>query len=359
MARSFGIAKPNGAVYLAFLAWALLPGRLVAESQSLFYYVPDEDAWQSLSANVKKITILGPQVFTVNAQGEVAGTVEERVRLLAAQYEIRVMPLLVNENFDPQVAHSILSDESLRKRVISDSVRLCQQSGCWGFQLDFENVLPEDGKDYTLFVREAAKAFHERRLRFSVAVPPPLVENGLPPGSPGSALGGFRVFPGPYDLKQLSRYADFISLMTYDHYTRETAPGPIAGYTWVEQNIQFVLRLVSRKKLFLGLGFYARHWCDHQVSESSFPEVVSLAGREGVSFRWHPVHRSPWFEFDGTDCRNLVWFENQESLREKLRLVQRYRLAGFSAWRLGQEDPAFWKELSERKVKGPKSKLAR
>ena len=350
------MSNHNIAAYFILLAGILHPSSLLAESQELFYYVPGEDAWESLSANTPKISILGPQAFTANAEGNVAGTVEERVRLLAAQYKIRVMPLLMNENFSSQAAHNILSDEFLRKRVISESVRLCQENGCWGLQLDFENLLPEDGPYYMLFVREAAKAFHERRLRFSVAVPSPLLGDRLSPEADPRAFGGFLISQGPYDLKELSRHADFISLMTYDHYATGTASGPIAGYVWVEQNIRFALRHVSRKKLLVGLGLYARRWCNQQVSESSYSEAAKLAREVGAVFQWDPTHRSPQFEFYGTDCRNVVWFENQASLREKLHLVQQYRLAGFSAWRLGQEDPAFWKELSERKVKGSKSR---
>ena len=346
----------NFAFCPALLIAILLPSSLLAEPQGLFYYIPGEDAWESLSVNVKKISILGPQVLTANAEGKVSGTVEERVRLLAAQYEIRVMPLLMNENFSSQAAHNILSNESLRKRVISDSILLCLENSCWGLQLDFENLLPEDGQHYMLFVREAAKAFHERRLRFSVAVPSPLLGERLSPEANPRAFGGFLISQEPYDLKELSRHADFISLMTYDHYATGTASGPIAGYVWVEQNVRFALRRVSRKKLFVGLGLYARRWCNQQVSESSYSEAAQWAREVGAAYHWDSTNRSPWFEFNGTDCRHVVWFENQESLREKLHLVQQFRLAGFSAWRLGQEDPTFWKELSERKVQGPRSR---
>lgn len=335
---------------LALLAGMLLPVLLTAKSRALFYYVPAEDAWQSLEANVRKISILAPQVFIVDREGTVRGTVEERVRRLAAQYQIPLMPLLINESFSPEAAHHVLSDEQVRRRVIADSLRLCLENGCSGLQLDFEGVLLEDGKYYTQFVREAAQAFHARGLQFSVAIGSGLFAGSLPPENYAVLFGGFPVYPVPYEPAELARHVDFISLMTYDHYAKGTAPGPVAGYAWVEQSIRFLLRSVPPEKLSMGLGFYARRWCNQEVSDGNYRETKLLAGRTHAPLRWHPWHRTPWFEFQEAGCRNIVWFENRRSLREKLKLVGRYRLLGFSAWRLGQEDPAFWRELPERRI---------
>ena len=327
------------------LVWMLLPAGLLANGEGVFYYTPDESGWESLLANAGKISILAPQVFTANREGQVTGAVEERVRKLAAEQGIRLMPLLVNEQFSPEVAHGILGDATLRQRVISDSLRLCRENGCWGLQLDFEKVLLEDKSNYAQFVREAASAFHAHKLRFSVVVPPPLVRPDLPPEASNRML----VTPTPYDLREIGRHVDLLTLMTYDENTSEDSPGPIASYDWVEQSIRYALLFVPRQKLFMGLGFYGRQWCNQQVSESSFLEVASLAAREGLSFRWHTAHRSPWLEFEGEGCRSILWFENSQSLSEKLKLVQKHRLAGFSAWQLGQEDPAFWRQIRERR----------
>ena len=336
---------------LLILAWTLLPAGLLGNGEGVFYYMPDENGWESLRANARKISILAPQVFSANQEGQVTGTVEEKVRQLAAEFGMRLMPLLVNEQFSPEAAHAILSDEGLRQKVISDAVRLCRQNGCWGLQLDFEEVLLEDKDNYTQFVREAASAFHAHKLRFSVVVPPPVVSRDLQP----TAATRFSVIRTPYDLREIGPPVDLLTLMTYDENTAADFPGPIAGYLWVEQSIRHALQFVPRWKLSMGMGFYARQWCNRQVSESSFREVASLASRVAASLRWHPLHRSPWLEFEGEDCRSVVWFENSRSLLEKLKLVRKYRLAGFSAWRLGQEDPAFWKAFPERRLRKAKS----
>ncbi len=319
-----------------------------AEPKRLFYYVPAEDAWKSLTANVRKIPILGPQVFTVDREGKVTGTVEDRVRGLAAQYRMDIMPLLINEEFSPETAHRVLSSEDLSQRVISESLRLCRENGCSGLQLDFEGVPLEDKHHYTAFVRKTAQAFRARGLQFSVALPSPLFSRSLPAKDYASLFGDFPVSSVFYDPQEIARHVDFISLMTYDHYGKGTAPGPIAGYPWVEQSIRYLLQFVPPEKLWMGLGLYARRWCNQQVADSDYQATMLLAKQTNSLIQWHGWHRAPWFEFYRDGCRNVVWFENRQSLREKLRLVRKYRLAGFSAWRLGQEGPDFWKELRDR-----------
>jgi len=331
---------------LFFFLWIwLLPSILCARTEQLFYYVPGEDSWQSLLAHAQKISILAPQVFRVNAEGQVTGAVEKEVRWLAAQYKIRLMPLLTNENFAPGVAHAVLRDQKLRQRTISESVRLCQENNCWGLQLDFEGVLPEDAPFYTQFVQEAAQAFHERHLRLSVAVISPLTASGINAQSDQPRFGRFGVLAHPYQFQEIAEHVDFLSLMAYDHHGNGAMPGPIAGYPWVERSIQFLLLFVPRQKLFLGMGFYARQWCEKWVSEMGYPNVVRLLGKAQATLQWDEQQRAPRLEFDGPNCRSVVWFENRRSLREKLRLLEKYRLAGFSAWRLGQEDPEFWNDL--------------
>ena len=338
--------KSRSAWLVAFLVlYAVLPAAARGKSDALFYYVPSDDGWASLSSHAAKISLLAPQVFMLDESGKIQGEVEGRVRSLASQYGIQLMPLLANEK--PEAAHNLLVNPALRKQVIADALRLCQEIGCVGLQVDIEGVLQADGKSFTEFIRETSQVFHERNLQLSVALPSPL----LTP-SPGEKyaewFGGFVVYHEPYELEHIAPYVDFVSLMTYGQFGKGTPPGPVAGYSWVEQSIRFALQFVPRQKLSMGLGFWAYRWCGQQITYSGYSDVQDIVAQNGAVPRWHGKHRSPWFEYEQDGCRATVWFENRRSLREKLKLVKHYHLNGFSGWRLGQEDPAFWREMRER-----------
>jgi spore germination protein YaaH len=311
---------------------------------AIFYYVPADDAWNSLSQHADQIPVVAPQVFLVDETGIVHGAVEERVQELARQHHIAIMPLLANEK--PEAAHAVLKDQPSRDRVVTDLLDRCQAVNCVGLQIDLEGVTQADSKAYTEFVRQASRVFHKRHLQLSVAVPSALLQPAAGE-TYAEMFGGFAVMTEPYDLKAIARSVDFISLMTYGQYGAGMPPGPVAGYYWVEQSIRYALQFVPARKLSMGLGFWAYRWCNQQITYSGFTDVAGLAAATGAIPQWHAWNRSPWFEYDRDGCRNVVWYENERSLREKLKLVGQYRLHGYSAWRLGQEDPAFWQQPAE------------
>ncbi len=340
----------------SFLIWLLLTclippaaaqGVLRGDTRTVFYYTGSDDSWASLQANAAKISVVAPHVLIVDREGSVSGGVEDRVRTLARQNWMEVMPTLRNEDFNTEVAHAVLSDEAKRGRVVAEGVRLCEASQCAGLQIDFEGVAPEDFAGYLALVREMSAALRQRKLYLSVAVASALFTGSHPLDYYKSTFGGFVVFPHLPDLKEIGKHADFLTLMAYDHYGRGAAPGPVAGYPWVEQSIRYLLQHVPAKKISLGIPFYGRRWCWQDVTELGFNAVQTLLRSTQATLKRHPWQRAPTFEFEQDGCRNIVYFEDRESLQEKLRLVRKYRLPGISAWRLGQEDPRFWTDIPQ------------
>lgn len=318
---------------------------LRSEARTIFYYTQTEDSWESLLANYGKMSVIAPHVLVADREGSVTGGVELRVRALAQENGIDVMPVLVNQDFNTEVTHDILSDESRRRRLVSEAVLRCQANQCAGLQLDFEGVAPEDFGGYLALIRELAAALHQHKLYFSVAVASPLFTGSRPLTYYKTTFGGYVVTPSLMDLKEIGRVADFLTLMAYDHYGRGAPPGPVAGLPWVEQSIRYLLQHVPASKISLGIPFYGRRWCWQDVTEMSFGAAQALLQETKAVPKRHPWQRTPTFEFEQNGCRNIVFYEDRESLEEKLRLVRKYRLPGISAWRLGQEDPRFWNDV--------------
>ncbi len=326
------------------LALALLPARLPAREQTIYYYVTYANSWDSFAAHVAKIGTVAPQAYTFDADGEVAGSVEPRVCELAAQRGVRVLPVLTNKGFSGDAVHAVVNDPRLSRAVAAKVIEQCRADGCWGLQLDIENIAPADGPAYARFVQQAAKRAHDNRLQLGVVVPSPLFPGNMPLKEYRVRFGNFPVTPLPFDFAALGKAADFVTVMTYDQYSERSAPGPMAGYAWTEDTIRDLLQYIPRDRLSLGIGFYARRWCNQKTEEMTFSDVQALLARTKAAVEWHPWQRAPWFEYPGDGCKNVVWFENRKSLKEKLDLARKYRLHGFSAWRLGQEDPEFWKD---------------
>ena len=321
--------------------------------ERLFYYVDREDSYQSLLRNIDQITVLGPQVYTVDSLGIVFGELDSRVLALAKAHRVKVMPLVVNEAFNQPALRKLLADTAARARATRSLVQLCQQNGYWGIQFDIENVNIQDRDMLSAWYRETANALHRGGFTLSIAVVHRTEDNAGPTAYHRFLQDSWRA---GYDLAALAQAGDFISLMTYSENTRRTPPGPVAALPWMRENIEYFLKFVPREKLSLGIPTYGDHWYsreDRTIPERarSWSETVGWTGGSGIAERhgavmqWDGVAGVPFAYFSNGGVYEWVFLENARSFREKLNLVRSYRLRGFSVWVLGPEDPGIWDVL--------------
>lgn len=308
-----------------------------------FYYVNEPSALESLHTNAAQLGLVSPQWLFVVGEGKLVSMVDPEVVRWAREQGVPLMPLLLNFDFQPQIAHELLGAENLQARLIEEVVQVAREHRFHGLQLDFEKVPLEDRDRYVAFVRRLRKALRQRGLKLSVAVPAPLAATPLP-GARNATTWPQNEQSLAFDYRRLGKEADFLTLMTYDHHTAPDAPGPVAGLPWVEASLRWVLGSVSRKKLHLGVPLYYRKWAGEKVTEGTYTEAAALAAQVGTNPHMDAAQVEKTFEFEEEGTRVVVWFQDAETLRHRLALVRRYKLRGFSAWRLGHEDPSAWQK---------------
>ena len=341
---------------LIILALALRSSLLGAQER-LFYYVDREDAYRSLVAHIDQITVLGPQSYTVDSLGTFFGGVDARVLRLAKEHQVKVMPLVVNEGFNQPALRRLLGDAGAQRRSIQAMVAACRRHGYSGIQFDVENINELDRDRFTTWFTDAAAALHAAGFAISIAVVHRTDEAAGPTAYHRFLQESWR---GGYDLAAIGRAADFVSMMSYDQHTRRTPPGPVAGLTWVRENVDYFLQYVPAPKLSLGIPLYGQHWyarADASIPEQvrSWSESVSwrwgthLAERANAAIRWEETDQIPFAYFPNGGVYEWLFLENARSFAAKLRLMQEKKLRGFSAWVLGPEDEDIWKELGAGK----------
>lgn len=328
------------------------PGR-EPEILSQFYLVNDPASFQSLQKNFAKISLVCPQWLSVSETGELESAVDSSVVDWAAAKGVLLMPVLVNKSFLPAIAHSVLGDEAIQSRLIDRIIELARANHFFGIQFDFENIPAEDRDRYSKLVRNAAKSFRREHLKISVAVAPPFAPPPVASPLAPPATAGWIANPhaAAYDYHRLAGEAFFISLMTYDEYASPEQAGPVAGAPWVEACLQKTLESVSARKLLLGVPLYYRGWSGKSMLEGSIPEAQALAAKWKAQIEVDSDQREGFFSFKDGPQLHLVWLMDIRSLRERLDMVTRYHLAGFSAWRLGFEDPDSWAKTFPESIK--------
>jgi spore germination protein YaaH len=347
------LAQPTGCMCVlrcaVTLVLAIAPQLPAQAFERFFYYTDREDSYRSLVAHIDQITVLGPQVYTVDSLGLVFGSLDRRVVALAKQHGVRLMPLVVNEGFHQPSLRRLLSDTAARARAVRSLVELCRTNGYWGIQFDIENLNLQDRDRFTDWYSDAAKALHAAGFTISVAL--------VHQTEDGAGSTGYHRFLADSwrtaDIAVLARAGDFISVMSYDQHTRRTPPGPVSGMPWMTAVVDYFLRMVPPQKLSLGIPLYGDHWFarydgtvperTRTVSESvSWTWGSGLAERHGATVQWDAEQQVPFAHYENGGTFEWLYLEDARSFRAKLALARARNLRGFSAWVLGPEDPKIW-----------------
>lgn len=354
--------RPSARPRTTALKSAALPLNLRQTStqnpQALFYMTRDPNSVRSFLAHADRVDILVPAWYTVDATGLVSGGPNPLVMQTAREHHVPVMPIVAGAGFVQAEVHKLLTDPNAQGAMISELIAACKENGYTGFQFDFEDVNWTDQQAFSAMMGAAADALHKQNLEISVATVPNAPGRA---GETGFDAWLYENWQGVYDLKTLARSADFICLMTYDQHTRWTAPGPVAGWDWTVENVDYALKFVPANKLYVGIPLYGYHWFagtparitpanpiekpNPSAEYISTPDALDLARAYGGHIEWDPRDRTAWFYFYRDNMREWIFYTDARTFRERYDLAKRRGLGGFCSWVLGTEDAGIWDVL--------------
>lgn len=317
--------------------------------EALWYATGSEQSTQAFLAHADKISIVSPQVFDFDKAGNISGRVDPRVAAAAREHHVQLVPLVMNPGFSQAVMHHILVTPRARKHAIENVAALCRKNHFDGIQFDIENVNVADKNALTSFMRDAATALHQVQCSASAAVVPRMSDDRGPTNYHRWMFDNWR---GVYDYKALADALDFISYMTYAQHTGGSTPGPVAGYTWMEDCLEFVLSQgVPPQKISLGIPSYSDHWFPSYDAKAgprmrgrdiSYARVEELINQFGLTPTWDDREKAYSAAWSNAGVYEHLWIEGARAFAAKRELVTKYKLRGYSVWVLGMEDPKVW-----------------
>src|SRR5579863_920873 len=129
---------------ILLLAALLLGAGASAQSHpsALFYLTSNPDSIRSFLAHSKKIDLLVPTWYSVDADGLVTGAPNPTVLDQAKRDHVPVMPILAL--FGKKAFHDLSASTEAQDSMNEAMVRESRLNGYTGFQFDFENVLYTD-----------------------------------------------------------------------------------------------------------------------------------------------------------------------------------------------------------------------
>lgn len=341
------------------LAFFLVCGTaLRAAPVALFYMTNEPQSIRSFLAHSEKIDLLVPTWYNVDENGLLTGGPNAMVLDAAQKQRLPVMPIVAL--FNLKKFHLLAGNVEAQQQMNAALLREAKLHGYVGFQFDFEDVSYLDREGLSAVVARSAAALHGAGLKLTIATVPNA------PGYPGQ--GGYSKWMytdwrGAYDLAALAKSVDLICLMTYDQHTRWTMPGPVAGWQWTVENLDYALKSVPKEKLSLGIPLYGYHWyagtpsidpatgeaSPHLTADSiSTPDALQLAAAYGGKPAWDEGDKTAFFYFYRDQTREWIFYTDARAFSERYRLTQDRGLEGFCSWVLGSEDPGIWSLLPNR-----------
>ncbi|MDE3152726.1 MAG: hypothetical protein KGL93_10820 [Gemmatimonadota bacterium] len=338
----------------AILALSSAAAALSAQKpEALWYSTGGDSSTVHFVEHASQIDVVAPQVFALEANGRIRGHIDPRVIAAAHEHHVKLVPLVMNPGFSQPAIHRVLTNRVAWRRAMRSLAALCRTQHLDGIQFDLENVNVADRNRFTAFLREAVDSVHHAGCTLSAAVVPRLNDD---PGTNSYDRWIYQNWRGVYDYKALADTLDFISYMTYAEHTGGSPAGPVAGYPWMEACLQHVLALgVPPSKISLGIPSYSDWWFpSYSKKEGSrmtgrdipYVRAESLLAANRVSASWDSTQRSPRAEWSENGVFRYLWIENTRAFMDKLALVSRYHLRGYSVWVLGTEDPSLWQALA-------------
>ena len=201
-----------------------------------------------------------------------------------------------------------------------------------GVCVDFEGLKEvESAADYTLFLQELKDRLGTRTL--SVAVPPSYYYKG-------------------YDLKEIGKLANTVILMAYD-FTHNESKLPSAPLPLVNDAVQTALDQVPKEKLVLGISKQANQWITSEgvTAPPVSPAIADVEQRiamPGVT----QTRMLPFFldliTFHDDRGSHEIYYENTQSIADKIWLAKFYGLKGVSLWYMGSFTSADWDLIGQQ-----------
>lgn len=280
-----------------------------------------------------------PLWYHVRSDGSLETQVEPQAVSIARRDKLKIIPLvnLVSNN------DAVLTNARARANAVNNLVAAVKANNWDGLNIDFE-LIPSGARDFS-YDRSYLDDFMQD---LNGKLKPLGKETDM------CVLPHYQVSPDVsslYDYGHLARFVNHVTLMTYDKSTGSSPPGPVAPFSWVQQNITTALKQGFKPdQICLGVATYGYNWPAGQSGGFSQPtkEIMQKAESLGVHVEWSGQYQEPFYYYtDSEGNQREVWFENQATLQTKIDLVKKYRLYGICIWRLGFETPSFWSVITK------------
>lgn len=294
------------------------------------------DAMAEMTAEMTGVNVISPTWFSVTDEtGTISSLASADYVKLAHDAGREVWGLIdnFNEAFDETTD---LAYASVRSRIIEQLLAEAASCGMDGINVDFENLKEAGIPHYLQFLRELTSAAHAQNLVVSVDTPVP------------------QAYTMYYQRGEQARFVDYMIVMAYDeHFAGSEEAGSVSSLPFVQQAVEEMTWVMPADQVICGIPFYTRVWTEKFGQSAIISEVLGMDGAKNyakenqMTETWDASLGQNVATVETSDARYTIWMEDEQSMEEKLKVIQSADLAGVAEWKLGFECADVWSLISE------------
>ena len=275
------------------------------------------DAMAEMTAEMTGVNVISPTWFSVTDEtGTISSLASADYVKLAHDAGREVWGLIdnFNEAFDETTD---LAYASVRSRIIEQLLAEAASCGMDGINVDFENLKEAGIPHYLQFLRELTSAAHAQNLVVSVDTPVP------------------QAYTMYYQRGEQARFVDYMIVMAYDeHFAGSEEAGSVSSLPFVQQAVEEMTRVMPADQVICGIPFYTRVWTEKFGQSAITSEVLGMDGAKNyakenqMTETWDASLGQNVATVETSDARYTIWMEDEQSMEEKLKVIQSADLAG-------------------------------
>ena len=289
------------------------------------------------------VNVVSPRAYDLkNSNGDIdkkdlRGYINE-----AKSYGYEVWPHIINgfdsSNFTATTTSNMVNSESTRENFIRNLIRILKEDNVDGINLDFEMMKAEDKDMFTQLVKELAPMVRSIDKKISIDM----------------------YFVDYLDRKNIGEAVDYTILMGYDQHGKwSSESGSVSEIPWVEKNINSLISdsNISAEKIILGVPFYTRFWIEQEgkVKPTVLTWPMNLVDRyldyhipvSRQIKQYDKISMQNYIEYTSGKLTKKIWLEDETSMKNRVDLINKYKMAGLAAWRKGQETYNIWSIIDQ------------
>lgn len=233
-------------------------------------------------------------------------------------------------NYDQEIVSSMLNSETNRSEIIKQIQN--NVATLSGVNLEFGSLKISDKQVYTQFIKELAAILHGNNQKLIVNVPSTKY----------------------IEIKEVAKFADYLVIQLYGERTLAAkTSGPISSINYVENSLKEIMsQNIDTAKVIIEIPMYTVLWTERRgtvinAEQYTMKTMTDYLKENKLDFKLDGVAGQNYMYYTKGITTYKMWLEDEYSIAEKAKLVQKYNLAGISLYKSGMELKTIYNNIEE------------